>query len=286
MEQLVSRQEMRQWSRDCRQRGHHIGFVPTMGALHDGHLSLVQRALAENDRVVASIFVNPTQFGPHEDFQLYPREPLVDAQRLQEAGCHALFLPGVADIYPDGPLTRIVVPGLEEELCGAFRPGHFQGVATVVAILLHLVGAERAYFGKKDYQQWVLIQRMVRDLAMPVQVVGMATVRESDGLAMSSRNRRLTPEQRPRALALYQGLLAARQAFAAGERQSRVLEERLLAILQQAPVDRVDYVSLRQGDTLTFSPLADNKSVLLVAAHVGGVRLIDNMELAHGSGPP
>ncbi|MBF0611518.1 MAG: pantoate--beta-alanine ligase [Magnetococcales bacterium] len=279
MELLTSRQLVQAWTRLNRQQGRTIGFVPTMGALHEGHLSLVRRAVAENDLVVASIFVNPTQFGPNEDFNRYPREPERDAQMLQQAGCHALFLPQVEDIYPAGSSTRVTVSDVTEQLCGLFRPGHFQGVATVVAILFNLVMPTRAYFGKKDYQQWVVIRRMVTDLAMDLEIIGMETVRESDGMALSSRNRYLTPQQRQQALAISRGLRAALAAYQSGCREGHELVGLVMKTLEQAGIDRVDYAALHQIDSLAPAVRADAPSVLLVAAHVGGVRLIDNLEL-------
>lgn len=279
MEMITSGQEMTRWVEQARAVGLRVGFVPTMGALHAGHLTLVRQALAECDRVVVSIFVNPTQFGPREDFSRYPREFARDAGMLREAGCHALFAPEVGEIYPEGPGTLVRVEGISEELCGHFRPGHFQGVATVVAILFHLVPADRAYFGLKDYQQFLVIRRMARELRFPVAVIGVATVREADGLAMSSRNRYLAPEERQRAATLSRLLREAAAAVVAGEDDPVRLEEQARRGLLAAGIDRIDYVAVRDGATLAALDKVVVGAVMLMAVHVGGARLIDNMIL-------
>ncbi|MCL2448823.1 MAG: pantoate--beta-alanine ligase, partial [Polyangiaceae bacterium] len=217
---------------EARAAGASVGFVPTMGALHAGHLSLVEGARRRATRVAVSIFVNPTQFGPGEDLARYPRDLEGDVRKLESVGADIVYAPSPEDLYPPGDATSVRVGGLAEPLCGRFRPGHFEGVATVVAKLLQLVGPSVAIFGRKDYQQWLIVRRMVRDLLMPVEVVGMPTRREADGLAMSSRNAYLSPEERQRAMSIARGLDSASRAHAGGERDPRALEA-----LARAPVE-------------------------------------------------
>jgi pantoate--beta-alanine ligase len=259
-----------------------IGFVPTMGALHAGHLSLVALARERADRVVASVFVNPTQFGPGEDFGRYPRQPEKDAELLAGAGCDLLFLPEVATLYPPGHTTVVEPGGPAEGLEGAFRPGHFRGVATVVCGLLNLVRADVAVFGEKDAQQLAVVRQMVRDLHLPVEIVGAPTLREPDGLAMSSRNVFLGPEERRAATVLYRALSAAAQAIAAGERQGDVVRRRLAEVLATEPLARVDYAEV--VDASSFQPVSTltGPVVLPLAVRIGtmgGTRLIDNFQL-------
>ncbi|MBF0448680.1 MAG: pantoate--beta-alanine ligase [Magnetococcales bacterium] len=277
MKILTDRSSLDRWSQDCLQRGERVGFVPTMGALHAGHLSLVEAAKELCDRTIVSIFVNPTQFGPGEDFDRYPRTFEADRELLEGVGCDAIFLPDVETLYPPGSQTTIRVEPLGSQLCGAVRPGHFQGVATVVAILLNCVGPNAAYFGLKDYQQLTLIRQMVRDLAIPVEVVGVATKREADGLAMSSRNRYLSEFQRGQATALYRALMKAQTLFRQGERVVSHLEEQARQVLTQAGIDRIDYVVVRHAQTLVELDLIEQPPVMLIAARVGTARLIDNM---------
>ena len=263
-----------------------------MGALHAGHLSLAREARQRAPFVVASIFVNPTQFGPREDLSRYPRDLEGDMAKLATAGVDAVFAPEPAELYPAGEETRVRVAKLAEPLCGQTRPGHFEGVATIVAKLFALVGPSVAVFGKKDYQQLLVIRRMARDLFLPVEVVGQATVREADGLAMSSRNAYLSAAERGKALALVRGLDAAARAFASGERRPRELEW-----LARRPVDEVassvDYVELRDADNLeAIDGLAGDgdgqvgglRAVLAIACRIGTTRLIDNLVL--GEDPP
>ncbi|HIJ84190.1 MAG TPA: pantoate--beta-alanine ligase, partial [Magnetococcales bacterium] len=256
-----------------------VGFVPTMGALHAGHIHLVSQSLAQTDRTVVSIFVNPAQFAPGEDFDRYPRLPDEDREMLRQAGCHALFYPDMTAIYPPGFQTKVMVEPLGSELCGRERPGHFQGVATVVAVLLNLVRADKAFFGLKDFQQFVIIRRLVQDLGMDVDIVGVPTVRENDGLAMSSRNRYLTGEDRRRATGIHAALSAARIAFESGEREAGRLEAIARRILIEAGIHRIQYISVRAAATLmpVKTVLADG--VILAAVKVGDTRLIDNMLL-------
>jgi pantoate--beta-alanine ligase len=260
---------------DWRRAGLVVGFVPTMGALHDGHGSLIRAARAECDRVVVSVFVNPLQFGPNEDLAHYPRTLDADVALAGEAGADAVFVPAVSEMYPDGFQTTVSVAGLSEGLCGASRPGHFDGVTTVVARLFGMVGPDRAYFGQKDYQQVAVIRRMVCDLAIPVAVVACPIIRDVDGLAMSSRNRYLGAALREKALAVPAALTGAEAAYRAGEVDAEVLLKTMVETVS-AVGGRVDYVAAVDPDDL--SPLVRVRagSVLLVAAWIGEIRLIDN----------
>jgi pantoate--beta-alanine ligase len=269
----------------ARRRGLKVGLVPTMGALHDGHLSLVRGCAEHGARFrVLSIFVNPLQFGPSEDFARYPRTFDADLARCREAGVDLVYAPPASAMYPDGFSSQVEVRGLSERLEGSFRPDHFKGVSTVVLKLWNAVGACVALFGRKDYQQWRVLSRLALDLDLPIEVVGAPIVREPDGLAMSSRNRYLEPEQRLRALAIVQGLRAAHDAYADGER-----DPARLADLARAPVaaafDRIDYVAAAQPDTLEPALSGGAAPVILVAAHLGGTRLIDNLALGHDPRP-
>ncbi len=260
-----------------RMEGRTVGFVPTMGALHDGHLSLFHRAREENDVVAISIFVNPTQFGPQEDLSRYPRDPEGDLAKAEALGVDVVFMPDAESMYPPGFQTYVEVSELQKPLCGAFRPGHFRGVATVVTKLLLLAFPTRAYFGRKDFQQWRLIEQMVRDLAIPTTIVSMPIVRETDGLAMSSRNRYLSPEERRSALALYRGLLRARELFEAGETRPGIWVREIRKVLEDTPgVRAIDYVEVRDGVTLEPVETVGRGSLVALAAHVGPARLIDN----------
>ncbi|MEO5355080.1 MAG: pantoate--beta-alanine ligase [Magnetococcus sp. XQGC-1] len=282
MERITDRQGLRRWRQ---QQGGTVGFVPTMGALHAGHLSLVQAARGGAERVLASIFVNPTQFGPNEDFARYPRTLAEDQHLLEQAGCDALFCPPVTEIYRGPGQTVVQVEPLGSDLCGRVRPGHFQGVATVVAILLNLVRPERLFLGWKDYQQVIVLRRMVEDLAMPVEVVGVPTVREADGLAMSSRNRYLTPEERQRAVGIQQALTAAQVAWQDGERRVESLVRSARQVLLGYDIQEMDYVEVRDAATLAPLPVqgvqeGQGEPVMLIAARVGTTRLIDNRILS------
>jgi len=258
------------------------GFVPTMGFLHVGHQTLFARAAAENDVAIASVFVNPTQFNDPEDLLRYPRDPEGDARKAHESGIHILWMPEVQDMYPPGNATTVSVSGLTDGLCGATRPGHFDGVATVVARLLTAAAPQCAYFGQKDYQQLAVIRRMAADLLMDVEIVGVPTVRESDGLAMSSRNARLSPADRSASVAISRGLFAARDGYEQGVRSSNALLQTVRDSVLTIPGVSVDYLELVHGSTLQPAP-GDlppfGHWVVAVAAWVGGVRLIDNLEL-------
>jgi pantoate--beta-alanine ligase len=257
-----------------------LGLVPTMGYLHEGHLSLVRQARAECGAAAVSIFVNPTQFGPKEDFTRYPRDMERDLRLLEAEGVDLVFAPPTEAMYPPGFGTYVALPEADEVLEGAARPGHFRGVATVVCKLLNIVQPTRAYFGQKDAQQTVVVRQMVRDLDMPVAVVVAPTVREPDGLAMSSRNTYLSPEQRAAAPVLFRALQAARARFAAGERGGEALRRAMAAVLAEEPLGRPEYVSAADPLTLRELDEAGPRGVLLsMAVRFGAVRLIDNLLL-------
>ncbi len=258
-----------------REGGESIGLVPTMGALHAGHLSLVQAAKKENGRAIATLFVNPTQFGPKEDLAAYPRDEAADRRLLGEAQCDLLFAPEVSEMYPRGFATTVSVAGLTEHLCGPHRPGHFAGVATVVAKLLNQAQADRAYFGEKDFQQLQVIRRMARDLDIATAIVGVATVREADGLALSSRNRYLSPQERRQASAFPRLLRQAARNLADG-REAAGETEAIRQGLSDAGFRQVDYVTLADRDTLQPLARAGEGARLFAAAWLGRTRLIDN----------
>lgn len=256
-----------------------VGFVPTMGYLHEGHVALVRHARSECDVVVASIFVNPTQFGPGEDFASYPRDLERDLRMLAGEHIDLAFTPAEHGFYPPGADTTVTVGVAAEPLEGRHRPGHFRGVATVVTMLLNAVQPDRAYFGEKDWQQLQVVRQLVRDLHMPVEVVQVPTVREADGLALSSRNVRLTPVDRQAALCIPMALEAARTAFAAGERSVASLEAAMHRELGHEPAVRPDYAVVVDAESLMPIERADERSRALIAARVGAVRLIDNVAL-------
>ena len=271
----------------ARASGERLGFVPTMGALHAGHLHLVKVARRHAERVAVSIFVNPTQFGPNEDFAKYPRTLERDVELLASVGADFVLAPSADEIYPPGETTRVRVTGLTEHLCGPFRPGHFEGVATVVTKLFAIVGACTAVFGRKDYQQLKVIERLAHDLLLPVQVVGEATVRDADGLALSSRNAYLSPEERQRALSIPRALAGAARAFEAGARRAGALIEPVRAALRSAQL-RVDYADIADPERL-FPFAADasvaDRALIAVAAFCGTTRLIDNLVLGEDAAP-
>jgi len=269
----------RRMIRDVQQRGGRTGFVPTMGALHAGHLSLVAAARERDEFVAVSIFVNPTQFGPQEDLNRYPRTWDADFAALTEAGAHMIFAPPVEVMYPSYWSTAVEPPRVSATLEGECRPGHFRGVATIVLKLFQIVPADDAFFGEKDYQQCLVIRDMVRDFDLPIEFHACPTVREPDGLAMSSRNRYLDAGQRQRALGLWRGMQAARAQLAAGLRDARQLEQVVVEQLQRAPVDQIEYVAIRDPDTLETLDVVDRPARLLIAARVGATRLIDNCGL-------
>lgn len=261
-----------------------VGLVPTMGALHEGHLALVQRARAENDHVLVTIFVNPTQFNDPKDLAAYPRDLEHDLAILRGAGVDVVFTPSAASMYPPGYQTYVEVEQVTQGLEGAHRPGHFRGVATVVAKLFNLAQPQRAYFGQKDAQQVVVIKRMVADLHFPLDIVVCPTAREPDGLAMSSRNRKLTSVQRQAARILYQALMAAKNAYQHGERDPKILRRLMRDTLISEPLADVDYVSVADTETLQeISGMLDRPVLISLAVRIGKTRLIDNLVLPeHG----
>jgi len=271
--------EMRSASRAARQNGRQLGFVPTMGALHAGHISLVRAARQRCDAVAVSIFVNPTQFGPKEDFSKYPRTFERDRELLEAEGVAILFAPSTEEMYPPGATTFVTVEGLSDKLCGRSRPGHFRGVATVVAKLFNIVEPDLAFFGQKDSAQAVIIRRMVRDLASDVEIVVCPIVREPDGLALSSRNAYLDPQQRKQATVLYRSLMRVQSLADRGESSSTRLIAAARDVFQEEPEVRLDYFEIVDRDTL--DPVADisQGALVAVAAFVGGTRLIDNVVL-------
>ena len=256
-----------------------VGLVPTMGALHDGHASLIRRAASESRTVVVTIFVNPLQFNEKADFEKYPRDEAADLSVAGAAGATLVWVPAVEDIYPAGFQTTVRVAGLTEPLEGAARPGHFEGVTTVVAILLGMAGAERAYFGQKDAQQLLVVRRMAGDLGIGTEIVACPIVREADGLALSSRNVRLTPEQRAAAPVLQRALLAARARYEAGERDGEALRGAMRHVLAAEPVAAPEYVSCADPETLAELATVTRPALLSMAVRFGAVRLIDNESL-------
>ncbi len=265
---------MRDIARGWHVDGYSIGLVPTMGALHAGHMSLVDRARRENDKVVVSVFINPIQFGPNDDLSRYPRSPEHDLSMLREAGVHAVYKPSVADMYPPGASTRVIVHGLTEKLEGAARPGHFEGVATVVAKLLSATTADRAYFGQKDAQQVAVVKRLVSDLDLGVEIRACPTVREADGLALSSRNSYLNPAERRAAVCLSRALSLAAGAHSRGERDTDRLRAILREPIEAEPLAKLDYAEV--VDPGTFSTPG---SLAVLAARIGHTHLIDNHDL-------
>jgi pantoate--beta-alanine ligase len=271
---------MREHLRDLRRAGRSIGLVPTMGYLHDGHMALVGRARADNDVVVTSIFVNPLQFGKNEDLSKYPRDMARDSAMLEAGGVDFIFAPEVSDMYPRPMETVVDVPSLGSMLEGEVRPGHFAGVATVVTKLFNIVQPDRAYFGEKDFQQLQIIRRIVEDLALPVEVVGMPTVREADGLAQSSRNVYLSADERRAAVIVPKALDEAEKLLAAGLRDPQEIEKRLTAFLSSEPLARPEVVAIRNPETLApLDAVGDLPVLLLLFVRFGTTRLLDNRVL-------
>jgi len=272
--------EMRARVEDLRRDGKKIAVVPTMGALHDGHLTLVRHARARADVVILTIFVNPTQFGPNEDLARYPRDEVGDLAKARPAGVDLAFCPSADVMYPAGAQTFVEVRELQRPLCGASRPGHFTGVSTIVSKLFNITKPHLAVFGEKDYQQLAIIRRMVRDLDFDIAIESVPIMRESDGLAMSSRNAYLSTEQRAAALSLSRGLAAAEAAFAQGERDARALVAAARAPIEAEQLARIDYVELRDAVELSDVAHVERPAVLALAAFVGTTRLIDNRVLS------
>lgn len=267
-----------------RRAGRRIAFVPTMGALHAGHLSLIERCRADGHFTIVSIYVNPTQFGPGEDFQQYPRTLESDAALCKKAGVDVIFAPDHAEMYPPGDQTRVKPGSLADALCGPFRPGHFEGVCTVVAKLFDIVQPDAAYFGQKDAQQVAIIRRMARDLQMPVKIVTCPLIRDQDGLALSSRNARLEGQQRGQAVALYRSLCVARDLLAGGEVSLGKIIARMREILGQAGITHIDYLSIVDPEELTEAQLPARRVMVAGAVRIGTVRLIDNIIVDPGGG--
>lgn len=279
MKLLATIPDVRAALKDARVIRKRVGLVPTMGALHEGHLSLVRAAKKQCDAVVVSIFVNPTQFGPTEDLAKYPRQMERDRALLEEEGVDILFAPSVEEIYGSGSITWVLVEGLSEKLDGRSRPGHFRGVATVVAKLFNIIEPQIAFFGQKDAAQLAVIRRMVRDLNFPVEIIAGAIVREPDGLAMSSRNAYLSPEERRRALVLQRSLRRAEAEFQSGQRIAAKLISAALEVLASEPQVAIDYLEVVHPDTLEPVERITQTALLAIAARVGSTRLIDNVVL-------
>ena len=269
--------EMRAFRYAARKSGKRLGLVPTMGALHEGHLSLVRVARDASDIVVVSIFVNPTQFGPNEDFAKYPRNLESDAEMLEREHVDVIFAPSVNDMYPESAVTWVTVEEMSERLCGRSRPGHFRGVTTVVSKLFHIIGPDVAFFGQKDAAQVAIIRRMVRDLNMPVEIEVGAIVREPDGLALSSRNAYLNPEERKAALILHRSLQQAQTLFEEGERNSAKLITAGKQEFGSEPKARLDYFEIVDPDSLDSVSSISKRALIAVAAFIGNTRLIDNI---------
>jgi len=272
-------QQTREIISPYRSSGKTIGLVPTMGALHEGHLSLIRWCRRECDYTVVSIFVNPTQFAPSEDFASYPRPIEADYSACRQLNVDLVFAPTAKEMYPGENITWIEVEKLSEHLCGASRPGHFRGVCTIVAKLFHIIQPDIAYFGQKDAQQLAVISRMVADLNFPVQIRPCPTVREPDGLAMSSRNRYLTPKQRQQGLCLGQALQQASRLFAAGQRDSHVIIEQIRPIIENHPEAQIDYISIVDNELCQPITVIDRPALLALAVRIGQTRLIDNIVL-------
>lgn len=262
-----------------REKGQTIGFVPTMGFFHRGHLELIKKARAENDLVVVSIFVNPTQFGPNEDYKKYPRNLKKDKKLASQIGVDYIFTPSADEIYPEDFSTYVKVEGMSNLLCGKYRRGHFRGVTTVVAILFNIVRPDRAYFGAKDYQQLVIIKKMVKDLNFGIEIREVSIVREKDGLAMSSRNEYLNPEERQVALVINKALRETKETFLQGQRHTGVILEKAEKVLNNEPAFKLEYLDICDAENLENINEISKKAIVAVAGYVGQTRLIDNIIL-------
>jgi pantoate--beta-alanine ligase len=284
MLELTSVSDLRSWTRAQRQAGRRIALVPTMGYLHEGHLALVDEARRRAESVILSIFVNPLQFGPNEDLARYPRDLSRDRSLAGSRGVDALFVPTVETMYPPGSEVRVVPGATADRWEGAARPGHFTGVLTVVAKLFHLAEPDLACFGQKDVQQLILVRRMVRDLDWPIEIVGVPTVREADGLALSSRNAYLSTDDRRRASVLSRALVLAHRAFCEGEVRAGMLEQRMRQELGKEPDVMVEYIAIVEPEALEPVTTVNARTIIAIAARVSGTRLIDNIVLARGPG--
>jgi pantoate--beta-alanine ligase len=271
--------EMQTLSNSIRKEGRIISFVPTMGALHEGHLSLMRAAKEKSDFLIVSIFVNPTQFGPNEDYTKYTRDLQGDLKKIREIGVDVVFSPDVNEIYPDGFETYVEVEELQKPLCGQFRPGHFKGVATIVLKLFNIVKPDIAIFGEKDYQQLKIIQKMARDLHLEIEIIGLPIIREDDGLALSSRNAYLSKEERERARALSEALREIRKRFNKGHNDISDLIQEGKEVLNKSLIYDIDYLEIRNGNTLEGKEKAKSGDLVAVAAKIGHTRLIDNIKL-------
>ena len=268
-------EEVRSYVKTAKREGKTVGFVPTMGFLHEGHKSLIVRAAKENDFVVVSDFVNPTQFGPNEDFEAYPRDIEKDAELCESAGADIIFNPEASEMY-DNALTTVTVDKITKVLCGASRPGHFAGVATVVSKLFNIVAPDRAYFGEKDAQQLMVIKKMVKDLNFDIEIIGCPIIREEDGLAKSSRNTYLNSEERQAALCLSRSLKLGKELIANGETSADVVKSAIRAEIEKEPLSRIDYVEIVDLDTLEQAKRTDTGILTAIAVYIGKTRLIDN----------
>jgi len=271
--------DMKAYVREIHAMGETLCLVPTMGYLHEGHLDLMRRGRTLADHVIISIFVNPTQFGPHEDLDTYPRDFARDEKLAESVGVECIFFPGVQEMYPQGYATYVNVEQITEGLCGAGRPGHFRGVATVCAKLFNICDPDCAVFGEKDYQQLAVIRRMVDDLNMRVQIIAHPTVREADGLAMSSRNKYLSPEQRRNATVLNRVLIQAQELVKAGEHDTAAIRQKTIELIRSTPEVVIDYVEIVHPETLACLDMIEDQAVMALAVKVGPTRLIDNMTL-------
>lgn len=270
--------KMQEWAREQKKAGHSIGLVPTMGYLHEGHLALVKEARRQCDKIVVSIFVNPIQFGVGEDFEQYPRDLAQDSALLEKEKTDAVFSPSIRDMYPGAFKTFVEVYGeITEKMCGASRPGHFKGVTTVVSKLFNICQPDRAYFGQKDAQQLMVIEKMVRELNFPLKIVPVPIVREKDGLAMSSRNVYLSPEERSEALVLYRALKMAETEIKNGERESGVIRQKMEALIEAGPRAVIDYIEINNAQDLSELPTCSGQVLIALAVRFGKTRLIDNL---------
>ncbi len=279
MEIIKTVHHMQQTSDAIRQGGESLALVPTMGFFHEGHLTLMRAAKDHCDRLVVSLFVNPTQFGPNEDFEAYPRDTQGDLKKAEDAGADMVFMPSAGEMYPESAQTSVVVKDLPNHLCGLSRSGHFDGVTTVVAKLFHIVKPHVAVFGQKDYQQLSVISRMVMDLDMDIQIMGVPTVREADGLAMSSRNSYLSPEERKSALSLKKSLDLAQRLFHEGEKKAHIVKDFVRSYILEHPHTEIDYISLCDSVTLEDVNTLTDGTLMALAVRVGKTRLIDNGRL-------
>ncbi len=279
MKLIQTKQELKEALKGERQRGKTVGLVPTMGYLHEGHLSLIRKARQENDSVVVSIFVNPTQFGEGEDYNTYPRDLDRDTEQCRSAGADMVFAPGAGEMYVEDSITYVDMNGLTDRLCGASRPGHFRGVMTVVTKLFNIVRPDRAYFGQKDAQQVAVIRRMVRDLDFNIQIIEAPIVREEDGLAMSSRNTYLQPREREAALVISQALFLAEQQIAGGERRGDFIRDKIIEKISSQPLARLDYAEIVDAAALTPIRVIKGSVLIAVAVKIGRTRLIDNIKM-------